>query len=49
MTNALVSPDRKMLYGFKREKIRTDFTACNEHSDVKKTQKLVDQVGSRLS
>jgi hypothetical protein len=36
MTNPPVSPDRKMFYRFKGEKIKTRFTELNDYSNVGK-------------
>jgi hypothetical protein len=49
MTNAQVSPNRKMFYRFKGEKIKTSFIQLYESSNVEKTQYLVQQPGRALS
>ena len=37
MTSTPVSPDRKMFYRFKGEKIKTRFTELNDYSNVETT------------
>jgi hypothetical protein len=49
MTKAQVSPNRKMFYRFKREKIKTSFIQLRGYSNVEKTKYLVEQPGSALS
>jgi hypothetical protein len=48
MTNAPVSPNRKMFHRFKREKIRTNFTELNEDSNVEKIKYLIEPAGERF-
>ncbi len=48
MTNAPVSPNRKMFHRLKREKIKTNFTELNADSNVEKIKYLIEPAEERF-